>query len=60
MIRAALTPLSAYQFAQWVAHREIQLFGTRALSSAQRTTNGWWTPIFPSIFLCAPRAKRRG
>ncbi len=58
MIHPALTPLHAYQFAQRVALREVQMFGPQALTPAQRTPGGWWTPMFPAIYLVFPRAKR--
>ena len=55
-----LTPLRFYQFAQAFAQQEALLFGPRALIPAQRVREGWWTPMFPSLFLSAPHAKRRG
>ncbi len=62
-----MTPFQAYQFAQRTAQRAIQIYGTSAIVPARRTTSGWWTPMFPTVYLPAkkcilrrPRASRNG
>jgi hypothetical protein len=50
-----------YEYAQRVAQRFAQIRGTDALAAHApvRIASGWWSPLFPFIFLFAPQKQAK-
>lgn len=46
-----MTPFQAYQFAQSQAQSVVRTTGPSGIVPARRTPGGWWTPMFPTVYL---------